>query len=176
MLNRGGEEHFSIKHPPPLCQVRHTQTHTCTHTHTRTARSHPMCAFEQTSQGKHKDAHMSPLPLSLTNTEHLFLFCTSKQTCFNMWTNPTILRPTLNPFGVNPGCFQLDNNNPQCDQPVLPPKDRLITHSNHSPWFRLWNLCKFVWEYSESREYYLRLVHFPNSLLLFPELSSTAFL
>lgn len=169
---------FNKATPPPTPLSSHTHTQT----HTWTACSHPMCALvppNKHHRGRHKDAHMNSLPLTHTHThrnaEHLFLFCASKQTCFNMWTNPTILRPTLNPPGVIPGCIQWDNNDPQCDRPVLPPKDRLITRSSHSPWLRLWNLCKFVWEYAELRVLFRTSV-FSDSPLLFPELSSTTFL
>lgn len=125
--------------PPPLCQVVHT--HTNKHMRTNTLEQHALVAPSNKHHKGNTKAYTTPLPVTHINTPHLFLLGASKQTWINMWTNPTILRPTVGPQGVIPGCFQWDNNKPQRDRPVLPPKDRLITRSSHGPWLRLWNLC-----------------------------------
>lgn len=67
----------------------HLLPHQVVHTH-----SHPasVYAFERTPAQR-----CTPH----ANTEHLFLSCASKQTCFSMRTNPTILRPTPSPLWCN---------------------------------------------------------------------------
>lgn len=79
---------FNKAPPTPLSSQTHTNTNARTHAHMNDGFSSHVRARFRTNIRRKTQRHTGALPLSPShthiNTEHLFLFRASKQTCFNM--------------------------------------------------------------------------------------------